>query len=109
MEREERLNVTRRSESSVPRGANTRRGCQHGRGGVYVLHGAGARRCWRPVWREVMGAYGTPVLEYHGEAYYECDFGRGRGRLRQTRLSFGRTTRQSRTAPRERHQARGVG
>ena len=67
--------------------------CQHSRGGVCHLHGPGASLHWRPARRTGRGRGRGGSNGYRREYYYSCDLGpRGRGRLRQSSLSFARTT-----------------
>ena len=63
--------------------------CQHTRGGYCRLHGAGARKYFRPVRRTTVGPGGEMISKTTKKTYYECDLGqRGRGGLRQSQLSF---------------------
>ena len=71
----------------------TSRGCQHDRRGYCATHGWGARRLERRIPCMVKGPGGKNVKSYKKKPYFECDLGpQGRGPLRQTRLSFIKTT-----------------
>ena len=63
--------------------------CQHSRGGYCRLHGAGAKKYFRPVRKTTVGPDGEMISKVTKKTYYECDLGqRGRGGLRQSQLSF---------------------
>ena len=57
-----------------------------------TIHGPGAKRHWRPVWKKVVGPEGRVTHEYSRVTYYTCDLGPGGRTVGQTRLSFVKTT-----------------
>ena len=64
--------------------------CVYRRGGDCTRHGPGAKLYWKPLRPPVAGPDGVLKTRKY---YYSCDIGpRGRGRLRQQRLSFRKTT-----------------
>ena len=80
------------ADGALGRGRGT---CVHLRGGFCTTHRAKGRKYFRPVNTTVKGADGEVVRKTVKKTYYSCDLGgRGRGRLSQTTLSFGRTTQQ---------------
>ena len=75
------------------------RPCVHKEGGVCTIHGPGAKLRWRPSCKTVQGE--GKKKKYERVYWYECDLmpgGRG-GRVRQLRLSFGKTTPKRKTTP----------
>ena len=76
-------------------------GCVYDDEGTCSIHGRGASKFWKPSRRMVKTRRGgIPKLRYEREHYFVCDLGtRGRGRLRQTTLSFWKTTPQDNTIP----------
>ena len=83
-----------RGEGGRPRPRLTVGGCVYVVGGNCVEHGPGAKRYWHPTTRTDVGPDGIVTRTRGREYYYECNLGqRGRGRLRQARLSsFVKTT-----------------
>ena len=71
-------------------GQRERDECVYRRGGVCEKHGPGAKLYWKPLNKPAPGPGGKMVTRHY---YYSCDVGpRGRGRLKQTTLSFRKTT-----------------
>ena len=65
--------------------------CQHTRGGYCRLHGAGARKFFKPSIKTSIGPRGEVIRKVSHHTYYQCDLGqrgRGRGGLRQAQLSW---------------------
>ena len=77
-----------------PRGVvKKKKECVHDEGGSCNIHGEGAVRKWKPTNVLTKGADGKMTMEYKRVPYYECDaVMRGRGRLRQPKLSNVRKT-----------------
>ena len=67
------------------------RTCEYVRGGHCLLHGGGAIRKFRGGYKMIVNKKGVRTKRYQREYYYECEPGRGDGRL-QTRLSFRKMT-----------------
>ena len=91
--------------------------CQHLRGGVCILHGPGAKMKYKPKMTVTTGPDGKKIRTMTKEHYYQCDLappsplvvgegGRG-GKLRQTQLSFVKTTSKSDVSGRDTRQGEG--
>ena len=65
--------------------------CSFKKGGICHLHGPGATKRWKPVPLKTVGPDGK---RFEKKYFYVCDLG-ARGRLRQTKLSFGLKTTQN--------------
>ena len=84
-------------QRGTPRqGLNKTKVCSYKKGGVCVIHGPGAREHWRPIRDPVPGPSGKLITRQY---YWVCpkeEIGpKGRGILRQSKLSFGGMRRQS--------------
>ena len=77
-------------------GLNKTKVCSYRKGGICVIHGPGAREHWRPIRDPVPGPSGKLITRQY---YWVCpkeEMGpKGRGILRQSKLSFGGMRRQS--------------
>ena len=64
--------------------------CTHSMGGVCSIHGPGAKWCWKPipVGKRKPGPNGKLVTK---EYYWRCDVSMTGKKLKQTRISFGKT------------------
>ena len=61
--------------------------CTYRKGGVCDIHGPGAKYHWKPIRNPVPGPDGKLLTRRY---YWVCEIGpKGRGKLRQTKLSFG--------------------
>ena len=67
--------------------------CQYKKGGNCVEHGPGAKAKFRPGFKWTAGPDGGRTRTYYRQKYYECDLDpRGKGKLKQTQLTFIKTT-----------------
>ena len=84
---EDILPIPGQSQQGVEKEEDTRP-CVHDRAGTCTLHGPGATKYWMPVPRKVRGPDGTRGKMTTRKSYFVCaDSPRGRGKLRQTRIS----------------------
>ena len=75
------------------RGLLVRRKCYHDKKGHCSVHGGGARKLWRRIPCVTVNPGGVEVSTYNKKPYFECYLGpRGQGVLRQTQLSFSKTS-----------------
>ena len=78
----------------LTRGTPERPDCVFKEGGVCGLHGPGAVLKWRPKKTTTVGADGRKKTSFSDDRhyYYKCDLSQDDRKLKQTRLSFLKTT-----------------
>ena len=78
-----------RGSSSLTQDKKT---CPYRKGGVCKEHGPGAKERWKPIYKVVTDKEGKQTTVSSKKYFLVCDTGLGNKKLRQTTLSFNKTT-----------------
>ena len=66
--------------------------CVHAKGGICQVHGPGARYTWKPIFIKEVGPDGEISVVKSKEWFYICDISQDNKKLKQTKISFMKTT-----------------
>ena len=66
--------------------------CVHAKGGICDIHGPGAKYTWRPIFIKETGPDGKTTMVKSKEWFYVCDISQDNKKLKQTKISFMKTT-----------------
>ena len=66
--------------------------CVHAKGGICDIHGPVAKYTWRPIFIKETGPDGKTTMVKSKEWFYVCDISQDNKKLKQTKISFVKTT-----------------